>query len=58
MRYLFYYRTEGAIIFKYKDDFGNRLFRRYIFYTLKEAISQFRKNNNLQHKHIKIQKLY
>lgn len=58
MRYLFYYRSNGMLIFKYKDDFGNRIFNRYIFYTLKEAISKFRKDNNLQRKHIKLQKLY
>lgn len=58
MKYLFYYYSDGALIFKYRDDCGKRIFHRYIFYTLKEAIAKFRKDNNLQRKHIKIQKLY
>lgn len=58
MKYLFYYYSNGALIFKYNDDCGNRLFYRYIFYTLKESIKKFRQDNNLRYKHIKIQKLY
>ena len=58
MRNLFYYYSDGMLIFKYIDEFGYRSTHRYIFYTLKEAIKQFRQNNNLQYKHITVQRLY
>ncbi len=43
MRYLFYHYSNGVLIFKYKDNCGNRIFHRYIFYTLKEAIRKLEK---------------
>lgn len=58
MRYLFYYYSGGVLIFKYRDDFGNRFFHRYIFYTLKEAIKQFRQDYDLRYKHIVVKPLY
>lgn len=57
MRYLFYYYANGALIFKDKDDYGNRISHRYIFYTLKEAIKTFREQFNLKHKKIRIKNL-
>lgn len=58
MRYLFYYyKKDGTLIFLYSNKNIKKTIR-YIGYTLKEAISKFRKDNNLQRKHIKIQKLY
>lgn len=58
MRYLFYYRSNGALILKYHDDYGKRISHRYIFYSVKEAIKLFREQYNLKHKKIHIQKLY
>lgn len=58
MRNLYYYYKDGTLIFRYKDDCGNRKFYRFIFYTLKEALQKFRQDNNLRHKHIKVQRLY
>ena len=50
MRYLFYYRSNGALIFKYKDDFGKHITHRYIFYSFKEAYG-------LKYKKLQIKKL-
>lgn len=58
MRNLYYYYNDGTLIIKYSDDDGKRIFHRYVFYTLKEAIKKFRQDFNLQHKHIQVQKLY
>ncbi len=57
MRNLFYYYSNGALIFKYNDDYGSRISHRYIFYTLKEAIKLFREQFNLKHKKVHIQNL-
>ena len=58
MRNLFYYyQKDGTLVIRYSDE-RIRKTHRYVFFTLKEAIAKFRKDNNLQHKHIKIQKLY
>lgn len=57
-RYIFYrYENDGTLIIRYSDDNGKRYSRRYLYYTLREAISKFRKDFSLQHKHIKIKKL-
>lgn len=58
MRCLFCLRSNGALILKYKDDFGKRISHCYIFYTVKEAIKLFREQYNLKHKKIQIQILY
>lgn len=53
-RLLFYYYNDvGTLIFDYYAD-GTKLHKAYIFYTLRQAVTQFRKDNNLQHKKIKI----
>lgn len=58
MKYLFYYyNSQGNIIFHYSED-NYRTNCHYMGYSLKEAISKFRKDNNLQHKHIIVKKLY
>ncbi len=57
MRYLFYHHSNGVLIIKYHDDFGNHITQHYLFYTVKEAISKFRKDNGLQRKHIVIKQL-
>ncbi len=58
MKYLYYYyNSQGSIIFCYSEN-GYHRDCTYMGYTLKEAISKFRKDNNLQRKHIKVLKLY
>lgn len=57
MRYLFYYRSNGALIFKYKDEFGKHITHRYIFYSYSEALKLFREQYGLKYKKIHIQKL-
>lgn len=57
MRYLLYYKNSfGAFVFSYMDD-GHHIRETYIGYTLKEAIQRFRKQHNLQRKHIEIASL-
>ena len=57
MKYLFYYYQDGMLVFDYSDDNGNHYHRRYLDYTLREAIRKFRQDNHLQYKHIIIKKL-
>lgn len=57
MRYLFYYRSNGALIFKYKDDFGKHITHRYIFYSFKEALKLFREQYGLKYKYYKLKNL-
>ncbi len=53
-RLLFYhYNDVSMLIFDYYAD-GIKLHNAYVFYTLKKAVKQFRKDNNLQNKKIKI----
>lgn len=59
MRYLYYYyEKDGTLIIKYSDDNGKRHHHRYVFYTLREALKQFRKEYNLRYKHLTIKKFY
>lgn len=51
--FIYYYNSQGSIIFCYSKN-GYHSDCTYMGYTLKEAIRKFRKDNNLQHKHIKI----
>lgn len=54
MRLLFYhYNDVGTLVFDYYDD-EIKLHNAYVFYSLRQAVQQFRKDNNLQHKKIKI----
>lgn len=58
MRYLFYYfNGNGTLILSYRDD-HTRIRKAYMFYTVREAIRKFRRDNNLRYKHITVQKLY
>lgn len=57
MKYLFYYYRNGILAFNYKDDNGNRYHRRYLGYTLCEAIRKFRQDNNLRYKHVNVEEL-
>lgn len=56
-RYLFYYiNKQGGIMVSYAN--GDRYIRlTYLGYTLREAIRKFRRDYNLQHKHIIIEGL-
>ena len=54
MRYIFYsFNDECVLTLHYIGD-GTEKRYRYVFYTLKQAISKFRKDNNLSNKHIRI----
>ena len=54
MRYIFYsFNDVGVLTLHYVGD-GTEKRYRYVFYTLRQAISKFRKDNNLSNKHIKI----
>lgn len=58
MRYIFYhYNNFGTLVFDYYDE-ETHVTQSYVFYTLKQAISKFRKDNGLQCKRIKISKLF
>lgn len=58
MRNLFYYyKNDGTLVLLYSDG-QNKKTMRYVFYTLKEAIKKFRKDNNLRYKHIKVLPIY
>ena len=57
MRYIFYHYNEyGTLVFDYYDD-ETHVSQSYVFYTLKQAVSKFRRDNGLQYKRIKISKL-
>ena len=57
MRYIFYhYNDFGTLVFDYYEE--THVTQSYVFYTLKQAISKFRKDNGLQYKRIKISKLF
>ena len=48
MRYIFYhYNNFGTLVFDYYDE-ETHVTQSYVFYTLKQAISKFRKDNGLQ----------
>lgn len=58
MRYIFYHNNNfGTLVFDYYDE-ETHVTQSYVFYTLKQAISKFRKDNGLQHKRIIISKLF
>ena len=57
MRNLYYYYKDGTLIFRYSDN-SRHITMHYVFYTLKEALQQFRKDYSLQYKHINVKKLY
>ena len=58
MRYSFYhYNYFGTLVFDYYDE-ETHVSQSYMLYTLKQAVSKFRHDNGLQHKRIKISKLF
>lgn len=58
MRYIFYYYNDfGTLILRYKDDYRRKT-QSFMYYTVREAIQKFRRDNNLRYKHITVQKLF
>ena len=58
MRYIFdHYNHFGTLVFDDYDE-ETHVSQSYIFYTLKQAISKFRRDNGLQYKKIVISKLF
>lgn len=52
MRYIFYhYNHFGTLVFDYYDE-ETHVSQSYMFYTLKQAVSKFRRDNGLQYKKI------
>lgn len=57
MRYIFYhYNHFGTLVFDYYEE--THVSQSYMFYTLKQAVSKFRRDNGLQYKKIVISKLF
>ena len=54
----YYYNSQGTLCFEYRDEYGRYIDHCYLYYTLREALQKFRKDNGLQRKHIRIYKLY
>ena len=58
MRYIFdHYNHCGTVVFDYYDG-ETHVSQSYMFYTLKQAVSKFRRDNGLQYKKIVISKLF
>ena len=58
MKYIFYYYNEfGTLTLDFGGDNDRKTYS-YVFYTLKQAVRKFRKDNSLSYKHIKIINLY
>ena len=58
MRYIFYhYNHFGTLVFDYYVE-ETLVSQSYMFYTLKQAVSKFRRDNGLQYKKIVISKLF
>ena len=58
MRCIFYhYNHIGTLVFDYYDE-ETHVSQFYMFYTLKQAVSKFRRDNGLQYKKIVISKLF
>ena len=61
MKFIFYYyNSTGTLFLSYSDSDGNGGYtdHAYVFYSLREAIQQFRREYGLQRKHIRVIKLY
>ena len=59
MKIIFYhYNSTGTLFLSYSDGNGSYADEAYVFYSLREAIHKFRRENGLQRKHIRIIKLY
>lgn len=47
MRYIFYHHNQyGTLVFDYYDE-ETHVSQSYMFYTLKQAVSKFRRDNGL-----------
>lgn len=58
MKCIFYYYNElDTLALDYWGDNERKTYS-YVFYTLKQAVKKFRKDNGLSYKHIKIINLY
>lgn len=57
MKNIFYYYSDSGVLNLIYDDDNTRIRNRYYLCTFKNAIQKFRKDNGLEHKHIKIIKL-
>ena len=58
MKHIFYYYNElGTLTLDFLGDNDRKTYS-YVFYTLKQAVRKFRKDNGLSYKHIKIINLY
>lgn len=54
MRCIFYhYNNFGMLVLDYSGR-ETRITQYYVYYPLKQAINKFRKDHNLQYKHIKV----
>lgn len=59
MKTIFYhYNSTGTLFLSYSDENGGYADEAYVFYSLREAIQQFRRKYGLQHRHIRVIKLY
>ena len=59
MKAIFYhYNSTGTLFLSYSDGNGGYIDHAYVFYSLREAIQQFRREYGLQRKHIRVIKLY
>lgn len=54
----YYYNSTGTLFLSYSDGNGSYTDHAYVFYSLQEAIQKFRREYGLQHKHIRVIKLY
>ena len=54
----YYYNSTGTLFLSYSDGNGGYTDHAYVFYSLREAIQQFRREYRLQRKHIRVIKLY
>ena len=54
----YYYNSTGTLFLSYSDGNGGYNAPAHVFYSLREAIQQFRREYGLQRKHIRVIKLY
>ena len=59
MKIIFYhYNSTGTLFLSYSDGNGGYTDPSYVFYSLLGAIQQFRREYGLQHKQIRVIKLF
>lgn len=59
MKIIFYhYNSTGTLFLSYSNGNGSYANHAYVFYSLREAIHEFRRKYGLQRKHIRVIKLY